>query len=655
MEFSLSRSKITLREANAAYRELRRNAKALMHRAETFLITAIVLYKILTNLFFLPAMRGIWSLTLRFSPVNYLTNNNAHQIFTAPSILGGIALIAVLAALWNLYEFSLVLHGLDFARRGEACKLRPLFRESFAAIRHAVFPKNWPILFYCAVLIPFTDVFVTSNYITQLAVPEYIMGVIRAKPIYLALYSAIFLAAVLLTVFFALVLPLFALEHKNFGTAVKESCAYVKQRFFRILAALARWNFGVLLRMGLLFVLATMLMYGIVAVVGLESTRAMLLLSRALQLVELPFFGFLLDCKVTVAQCTILGLLYFRTRSAGAFAPEERPDGKRSRPRGRLLLTAMVAGVTLVTCGVTAYLLSLPQDDALLAAVGGVTPLVTYHRGDCSIAPENTMPAFRSAILKKGDRIELDVQMTKDGVAVVTHDTNLRRCTGKNAKVYDLTFAEIEQLDAGSWFSTRFAGTRIPSFEEVLQLCQGKIDLNVEIKPSAAIPTLEAETVRLLREYGFEGHCVITSQSYETLHKVKELAPDIPTGYILALGVGNYYDLPDADFFSVETTFITSGMVNQIHLRGKTVSAWTIDREEDAKHMMELGADDLITDKPDMVNELLSQNAEMDTTLLSLRDAIQNWFFPSDEEVSDSVEEVIEDVIEDPEEFLDAA
>lgn len=118
--------------------------------------------------------------------------------------------------------------------------------------------------------------------------------------------------------------------------------------------------------------------------------------------------------------------------------------------------------------------------------------------------------------------------------------------------------------------------------------------------------------------------------------------------------MGNYYDLPDADFFSVETTFITSGMVNQIHLRGKTVSAWTIDREEDAKHMMELGADDLITDKPDMVNELLSQNAEMDTTLLSSATPSRTGS-SSDEEVSDSVEEVIEDVIEDPEEFLDAA
>ena len=273
------------------------------------------------------------------------------------------------------------------------------------------------------------------------------------------------------------------------------------------------------------------------------------------------------------------------------------------------------------------------------------------------------LPVYSSDIVFLGNSItdgcewaELDVQMTSDGVVVVTHDSNLKRCTGKNAKVYDLTYAEVAQLDAGRWFSSRFADTRIPTLEQVLQLCRGRIGLNVEIKPSAATPALEAETVRLLREYGFDSsNCVITSQSYETLHKVKALAPEYPTGYILALGVGNYYDLPDADFFSVETTFITSGMVNAVHLRGKTVSAWTIDREKVATHMLELGVDDLITDKPDMVNELLSQNAEMDTTLLSLRDAIQNWFFPSDEEVSDSVEEVIEDVIEDPEEFLDAA
>lgn len=640
---------------NFSYRDLKQSAKALMRRAETALIVTIVLYKILTNLLFIPAMNGIWSLTLRLSPVNYLTNNNAHQIFTSPSIVCGIALIAILVAFWNLYEFSLVLHELDFARRGEPCKLWPLFRVSLVDIRHAVLPKNWLILFYCAVMIPFTDLFVTSNYITQLAVPEYIIGVIRSKPIYLALYSLIFLAAVLFTLFWVLVLPLFTLERKSLKESVQESCAFVKQGVFRLFAALARWNLGVLFRTVLLFLVMALLLYSGAAVIGLKSTRAMLMLSRVMRVVEFPFFGFLLDCKVTVAQCTFLALLYFQRSSSESFALEEPSNGKRSLPGGRVLLSGMVVGVTLLCGAVALYLLYLPQDDELLTVVGGVSPLVTYHRGDCSIAPENTLPAFRSAILKGGDRIELDVQMTSDGVVVVTHDSSLKRCTGRNARVYDVTYTEVEQLDAGRWFSARFAGTRIPTFEEVLQLCQGKIDLNVEIKPNSSTPTLEAETVRLLQEYGFEGHCVITSQNYETLHKVKELAPDIPTGYILALGVGNYYDLPDADFFSVESTFITSGMVNQIHLRGKTVSAWTIDREADARHMMELGVDDLITDAPDMVHQLLSESAEADSTLVSFRDALQSLFAPMDEEVSESVEEVLEDAIEDPEELLDAA
>ena len=648
MNISLS----ALHQARKTYRSIRSQGHALLHRAETAILAAVLLYKILTNLVFIPAMHGIWGLTLRFSPVNYLSNNNAHQIFTSPTILGGIVLIAVLAAFWTLYEFSLVLHGIDLARRGENVRMRPLFFHALADIRHAVLPRNWPVLFYCAVLIPFTDPFVTSNYITQLAVPEYLLGVIRAKPAYLALYLLIFAAAIVLTVCWVLVLPLFTVERKDFGPAVRQSMAWVRHRFFRLAALLVRWNIGVLLRAALWYLAAYALLEGAASLIGLQSTRAMLLFSRAMLTVELPFLGFLLECRIITAQCTLIGLLYDRTTDR---EPEPVPPGRRWRSGGRLLLAGMVCGVTLISCLSAWYLFRLPEGDALLTAVGGITPLVTFHRGDCTVAPENTIPAFRSAILKGGDRIELDVQMSKDGIPVVTHDTNLKRCTGKNAKVYDLTLAQIKLLDAGSWFSSRFTGTRIPTLEEVLRLCQGRIGLNVEIKPSYATPALEAETVRLLRNYGFDAsNCVITSQSYECLCKVKELAPDFPTGYILALGVGNYYDLPAADFFSVENTFITSGMVNAVHLRGKTVSAWTIDRESDASHMLELGVDDLITDKPDMVRSLLAQNAKTDEELLSLRDLLERLLKP---EAADApqTDEIIEEAIEDPEELIDAA
>lgn len=616
----------SLARAHRAYKDTRNHALTLLHRASAAVLTAVLVYKVLTYLLFLPAMTGIWSLTLRCSPVNYLTNNNAHQIFTSPTISGGIVLIVLLAAFWNLYGFSILLHGFALARRGETLRPFSLFVRSLGDIRHILLPKNWPILLYCALLIPFTDVFVTYNYISQLAVPEYILGLVRAKPLYLVLFLLILGAAFLFTLFWVLVLPLFTLERKSLWEAVQESASHVRAQLPRLAGVLLRWNLSALVRSVLVFFGASLLVYSVAALIGLRSTRAMLLLARALYLLEIPFFGFLLDCKVTTAQCTIIAFLYDRCRDC---PPEALPEGKPHRFGGWPLLTA----------------------------VGGVTPLVTFHRGDCTVAPENTLPAFRSAILKGGDRIELDVQMTSDGVVVVTHDSNLKRCTGKNAKVYDLTYAEVAQLDAGRWFSSRFADTRIPTLEQVLQLCRGRIGLNVEIKPSAATPALEAETVRLLREYGFDSsNCVITSQSYETLHKVKELAPEYPTGYILALGVGNYYDLPDADFFSVETTFITSGMVNAVHLRGKTVSAWTIDREKVATHMLELGVDDLITDKPDMVQDLLARNQQVDDSLIDFRDLLNALLHPEQPaDSSDDAEETITDAVEDPEEFVDAA
>ena len=80
----------SLTRAHRAYKDTRSHALTLLHRASAAVLTAVLVYKALTYLLFLPAMNGIWSLTLRCSPVNYLTNNNAHQIFTSPTILGGM-------------------------------------------------------------------------------------------------------------------------------------------------------------------------------------------------------------------------------------------------------------------------------------------------------------------------------------------------------------------------------------------------------------------------------------------------------------------------------------------------------------------------------------------------------------------------------------
>ena len=208
----------SLRASNETYNSMKHSARAIIRRAEIPLLAVIVLYKAATNLLFVPLMQQLWSLTLRFAPMHYLSNNNASDIFSSPAIILCITLIAILTAFWALYEFSVLLHGLDLARKGETIRLPALLRTSLADIRHAFLPQNWLVLVYSAVLIPFSNFFLAYNYITQLAVPEYIIGVIRANSRYYLLYLAAGAALLFLCVSWVLVLPLFAVFTRHVQT-----------------------------------------------------------------------------------------------------------------------------------------------------------------------------------------------------------------------------------------------------------------------------------------------------------------------------------------------------------------------------------------------------------------------------------------------------
>ena len=117
---------ISFRTANQTYSVLRRSVFSLMHRAEAALFSILILCKLATNLLFVSLMQQVWSLTLRFAPMHYLSNSNASDIFTSPAIIGCIVLIAVLTAFWSLFECSVLLHGLDLARKGESIHLPAL-------------------------------------------------------------------------------------------------------------------------------------------------------------------------------------------------------------------------------------------------------------------------------------------------------------------------------------------------------------------------------------------------------------------------------------------------------------------------------------------------------------------------------------------------
>jgi glycerophosphoryl diester phosphodiesterase len=136
--------------------------------------------------------------------------------------------------------------------------------------------------------------------------------------------------------------------------------------------------------------------------------------------------------------------------------------------------------------------------------------MLGYHRGANRYAPENTLPAIKKAVAMGADFVEIDVRTTKDGQLVLMHDSTVDRTTNGTGKVRDLTLAEIRKLDAGSWFSSAFRGTQVPTLDEALAALGDKTAVYLDAKDISPEAVLAA-----LKEHNLlERHVVYQSLEY---------------------------------------------------------------------------------------------------------------------------------------------
>jgi len=256
-------------------------------------------------------------------------------------------------------------------------------------------------------------------------------------------------------------------------------------------------------------------------------------------------------------------------------------------------------------------------------------PLVIAHRGASAQAPENTLAAVDRAARLGFRWVENDVQRTKDGRLVVIHDDNLARTTDVEEvfpgrapwKVKDFTTAEIARLDAGSWFSPRYRGARVPTLKQYMnRVSRNHQKLVLEIKNPALYPGIERDTLKLLANEGWLGpshvrnKLVIQSFDANSVRTVHELRPAVRTGF---LGTPAVAQLPAlarfADQINSSHTTISPSYVASIHSldgphgRPLEIFTWTVDTAEDTRRVAGFGVDGVITNKPDVVREALHE------------------------------------------------
>lgn len=273
--------------------------------------------------------------------------------------------------------------------------------------------------------------------------------------------------------------------------------------------------------------------------------------------------------------------------------------GRRRERLGVLLGTLLVA-----TAAGLLFLVVQPS-----VARGRIQVLA--HRGASYYAPENTMPAFRVAIDQGADWLELDVQQTRDGQLVVFHDLRVDRTTNGRGALRDLTLDEVRQLDAGAWFDQRFAGERVPTFEEVVALARDTgTKLFPEVKDPRFYPGIEERVAATLRALAYEDNTIVQSFDANSLEKLRELNPRLRLAALYTSSNPLKGDPPaKADVVGPQWELVAGerDLVREAHLAGRQVVVWTVDTPESIRQMIDARVDGIITNRPDVVRHLLEE------------------------------------------------
>lgn len=202
------------------------------------------------------------------------------------------------------------------------------------------------------------------------------------------------------------------------------------------------------------------------------------------------------------------------------------------------------------------------------------------HRGWSGRAPENTMAAFKLALQEPAVQwMELDVHLSRDQIPVVIHDPTLKRTTGVKARVSSMTAEQLAQLDAGSWFSPKFAKERIPTLDQVLRSAKGRCCLNIEIKGEDSAPALiVGRVLEDVRRRFMKDDVIITSFRTDVLKEVREQSRSVRTGLIVDDNPPQLIRTVQSlgcSMLSIGFRHLTERLLQQAAEAGIAVMAWT--------------------------------------------------------------------------------
>lgn len=530
------------------------------------------LYYFVGSLIILPVTKFLFNALLSVLNLNFVDQSNFFQVLKNPIVVAASIVILLFFAYYILVEYVAIITCYNESRNGRRVYIWPLIQFATKRSLQIALPRNWLMILYVIIVIPFTNFGLASNFVQDLSVPDFIMDYINANPYYLAGFWVLVVFLILKVIQFFFVFHFFTLDKPDYPEASAASKKMIRHRYWRTIGI----YIVVALVLALIFVVLGLLLVLMVTLIEKTTMVQNLITGSNLKFRSLLLMGTL--AAFLSLDGTIMSVLNMPLILAGLSAcfyhncqldqiaisdsPLVLPPEKPFWIRRRQVLGLVIVLAALISFKTLSLSAIYNADSSAILSQG---TLVAGHRGDSTDTPENTAAALKKAIEIGADYVEIDVCETKDGVLVVSHDNNLKRLTGQDVDIWNSNYADLKDLDIGSHFSAAFADQRIMTLDEAMDICDGKIKMNIELKPEKAHDHGFVEkAVAIFQKHDFYDKGFFASLDYPTLQKVEKLDPKIRTCLNTFIALGNLQLLP-VDIYSVEATFVTSSLVSNVH------------------------------------------------------------------------------------------
>ncbi|MBR1481887.1 MAG: glycerophosphoryl diester phosphodiesterase membrane domain-containing protein [Ruminococcus sp.] len=477
----------------------------------------------------------------------------------------------------------------DRLLRGEKPSVFGCLGQGFVSLKKLLNPYGMLVVLYLTLISPITGFGISITLTQNFYIPNFITSVIYKNPLYTVGFFLVLLLLSAVGLMFIYILHGALLDDLILKDSARQSLRLIKRYWKSFLAA------------SLCFLAFNAIAFSISFVVALAPQVISLLLSdRISQAGEIVLLFFL-----TAGLLMIISIISYSqdlyvmmiTKQYMIAKSDKSWTYKKRKNRKSPVVIIFIAVMFVISAAV-----SVPgsfYSDRWVKSKYNAEIIAHRAGGDC--AAENTAAGIDAAYKFGAFGSEIDIQRTKDGYYVVNHDDTFARVANVNKKPSEMTLAEVKQL--------RVDNEPVPTLEEMLDSCKGRLTLFVELKGETADRQMADDAVRIIRERNMDSEAVIISLKYDLIKYIEEKYPGIVTGYLAFASFGDTAGL-SCDYLMLEQETADESVIESIHVNGKKVYIWTVDYTDDIEKYMRGNADGIITDNIKGASEVKKKISE---------------------------------------------